>query len=148
MRPSVTRASSRPRKPEIVRRVVVLPAPLVPSSATTLPRATFSDTRCTAVTTRWYATSSRSTASSGAAGAMGTVTRSSGARVLLERPQQEIVLDAAPDAHQPLGLVEQEQDHHQAEGGVVHGEDRRGPRGRGGQDRHQPLDQVRKQWHE
>src|SRR6476646_8706671 len=104
MRPSVTRASSRPRKPEMARRVVVLPAPLVPSSATTLPRGTFSDTPCTAVTTRWYATSSRSTASSGSAAAADAVTRSPCARALLERPQQEIVLDAAPDAHQPLRL--------------------------------------------
>jgi hypothetical protein len=38
---------------EMARRVVVLPAPLVPSSAATLPRATLSDTPCTAVTTRW-----------------------------------------------------------------------------------------------
>ena len=37
----------------MARRVVVLPAPLVPSSAATLPRATLSDTPCTAVTTRW-----------------------------------------------------------------------------------------------
>ena len=35
--PSVTRASSMPRKPEIARSVVVLPAPLVPSRATIWP---------------------------------------------------------------------------------------------------------------
>ena len=34
MLPAVTRASSRPMKPEMARSVVVLPAPLLPSSAT------------------------------------------------------------------------------------------------------------------
>ncbi len=50
--PSVTRASSMPRKPEIARKVVVLPAPLVPSSATICPGSTASVMPCTAVMAR------------------------------------------------------------------------------------------------
>ena len=49
--PSVTRASSTPRNPEIARSVVVLPAPLVPSSATIEPSGTSSEIPCTAVMT-------------------------------------------------------------------------------------------------
>jgi hypothetical protein len=51
MRPATTRASSPPRKPEIALRVVVLPAPFVPSSATIERSGTRSDTPCTAVAT-------------------------------------------------------------------------------------------------
>jgi hypothetical protein len=51
--PSLTRASSRPRKPEIARSVVVLPAPLLPMSATMPPAGTRNETPCTAVLTRW-----------------------------------------------------------------------------------------------
>ena len=50
--PSVTRASSMPRKPEIARSVVVLPAPLVPRSATICPASTASVMPCTAVMAR------------------------------------------------------------------------------------------------
>ncbi len=50
--PSVTRASSMPRKPEIARKVVVLPAPLVPSSATICRGSTASVMPCTAVIAR------------------------------------------------------------------------------------------------
>jgi hypothetical protein len=50
--PSVTRASSMPRKPEIARNVVVLPAPFVPNSATMRPGSTASVMPCTAVMAR------------------------------------------------------------------------------------------------
>ena len=50
--PSLTRASSRPRKPEIARSVVVLPAPLVPSKATICPASALSVIPCTALTAR------------------------------------------------------------------------------------------------
>ena len=53
MLPSVTRASSRPRKPEIARNVVVLPAPLVPSMATICPLLDRQVMPCTAVMARW-----------------------------------------------------------------------------------------------
>src|SRR5262245_60394914 len=144
MRPSVTRASSMPRKPEIARSVVVLPAPLVPRRATTCPRATRRDTPCTAVTTRWYATSSCSTASSGSA----VLTGSPGTGALAEGPEQEVVLYPPPDPHQALRLVEQEEDHHETEGRVVHREDRGRPRLRRRQHGHQPLDRVREERHE
>ena len=53
MVPSVTRASSMPRKPEMARSVVVLPAPLLPSSATIWRGWTANVTPCTAVMARW-----------------------------------------------------------------------------------------------
>jgi len=52
-RPPTICASSAPRKPEIARSVVVLPAPLVPSSATIEPGGTRSDTPWIAVATWW-----------------------------------------------------------------------------------------------
>src|SRR5207245_182768 len=52
-RPPTICASSAPRKPEIARSVVVLPAPLVPSSATIEPESTRSDTPWIAVATWW-----------------------------------------------------------------------------------------------
>ena len=40
-------------------------------------------------------------------------------RPILERPQQKVVLHAAPDADQPERLEHQKQDHDHAEGGIV-----------------------------
>jgi hypothetical protein len=51
MRPAAMRALSPPRKPEIARSVVVLPAPLVPRRVTMDRSGTRRDTPCTAVAT-------------------------------------------------------------------------------------------------
>jgi hypothetical protein len=50
--PSVMRASSMPRNPEIARRVVVFPAPFVPRIVTICLSPTDNVTPCTAVMTR------------------------------------------------------------------------------------------------
>ena len=52
MLPPITRASSRPMKPETARSVVVLPAPLLPTSATTVRGMTRMVTPCSATATR------------------------------------------------------------------------------------------------
>ena len=49
--PSVISAFSAGKKPEIARKVLVLPAPFRPTSATMAPSATVSDTPCMARTT-------------------------------------------------------------------------------------------------
>ena len=64
-------------------------------------------------------------------------------RPMLERPQQEIALDAAPDADQPERLEDQEQDHHEAERGVVHREQQAGIALRARQSEQADLDRCR-----
>ena len=69
----------------------------------------------------------------------------SGHRPMLERPQQEVGLHAPPDADQALRLQHQEQDHHHAEGRVVHGEQHARIALGAGQRAHAGLDDVGKQ---
>ena len=112
-----------PRKPEIARSVVVLPAPLVPRRATICPRATVSDDALHrgdgAVIDHLELVDGEQRH-----GAIAHL-RAPRDRPMLERPQQKVGLDAAPDADEAERLEQQEQDHHDAEGGVVDGEQHR-----------------------
>ena len=94
--PSVTRASSIPRNPEIARNVVVLPAPLVPSRATICFAPTESVMPCTAVIARVIDDLELVDLEQERVGHL----RAPATRPVLERPQQEIILHAPPDADQ------------------------------------------------
>ena len=104
MAPSVTRASSMPRKPEIARSVVVLPAPLVPSSATICPVSNRErdalHRRDGALVDDFELLDREQRVCHRPAPAAGA---------MLERPQQEIALHAVPDADQPERLEDQEE---------------------------------------
>ena len=118
MAPSVTRASSIPRKPEIARNVVVLPAPLVPSKATICPDCTV---KRDALHGRDHAVIDHLDLFDAAA-TLPAHFRPPASRPVFERPQQKIVLHAAPDADQAERLKHQKQDHDDAERRVVDGE--------------------------